>query len=63
MCIVHTPFSILRKPQKMATWQRERPSILDSLYLLQESNLPQPWNLLPMNKEERDRNGLKERDV
>jgi hypothetical protein len=31
--------------------------------LLQESNLPNLWNLLPINKEERDRNGYKEADV
>jgi hypothetical protein len=34
----------------MATWQRARPSILDSLLLLQESNLPKLWNLLPISR-------------
>jgi hypothetical protein len=75
---MHMPFGILRRssryetpteyatrhirePQKMATRQTAWPSILDSLYLLQGSKLPKPWK--PTSKEERDRNGHKERDV
>jgi hypothetical protein len=47
----------------MATRQTARPSLLDSLYLLQENSLPKRSKSLPINKEERARNGLKEQDV
>jgi hypothetical protein len=47
----------------MATRQTARPSLLDSLYLLQESSLPKRWKSLPINKEERARNGLEEPGV
>ena len=34
----------------LATWQWARPSLLDSLYLLQLSNLRELWNLGLINK-------------
>src|SRR5215203_4477230 len=52
-----------KRASKIAAWQRAWPSPPDSLYPLQGSNLPKPWKSLPINKEERARNGHKERDV
>jgi hypothetical protein len=44
----------------MSTRQTARPSLLDSLYLLQESSLPKRLNSIPRGKEERAGNGLEE---
>src|SRR5829696_8700400 len=64
MCIVHITPSMLRRAEisgnfpknvhlaytRLATWQAARPPPLDSLSLLQESNLRKLWNLLAIDK-------------
>src|SRR5687767_5931207 len=49
----------IREPQKMAAWQRARPSILDSLYLLQRKQPTETMELTTNKQGERARNGHK----
>src|SRR5215211_4145136 len=61
LCIRHSAY--LENLREIATWQMAQPSLLDNLCLQQESNLRKLCKSLPSCKEERAKNGLKERDV
>jgi hypothetical protein len=53
----------MKVSKKEPPGRRHGPPHQISYSLGQGSNLPKPWNSLPINKEERDRNGHKEADV